>query len=140
MRCFWYCGFRANMVMINNHNAAFHGGQQEGRMTYQPAVQDTQFILFNVLDAGSQLRPIERFADADGDLQRQVLEEAAKFVAEVVAPLNAVGDIPGCRFDAGEVTTPPGFAPAYQAFWQAGWPALSCAPEHGGQGLPWVLE
>ncbi|MEO8022361.1 acyl-CoA dehydrogenase family protein [Polaromonas sp.] len=109
-------------------------------MTYQPAVQDTQFILFDVLDASGQLRPIERFADADGDLQRQVLEEAAKFVAEVVAPLNAAGDNPGCRFHAGAVVTPPGFAPAYQAFWQAGWPALSCAPEHGGQGLPWVLE
>ncbi len=109
-------------------------------MTYQPAVQDAQFILFDVLDAGGQLRPIERFADTDGDLQRQVLEEAGKFVAEVVAPLNAAGDNPGCRFDAGAVVTPPGFVQAYQAFWQAGWPALSCAPEHGGQGLPWVLE
>ena len=109
-------------------------------MTYQPAVQDTQFILFDVLDASSQLRPIERFADADSELQRQVLEEAAKFVAEVVAPLNTVGDTLGCRFDAGAVATPSGFASAYQAFWQAGWPALSCAPEHGGQGLPWVLE
>lgn len=109
-------------------------------MTYQPVVQDTQFILFDVLDASSQLRPLERFADADCDLQRQILEEAARFVAEVVAPLNAAGDNPGCRFDAGAVVTPPGFAQAYQAFWQAGWPALSCAPEHGGQGLPWVLE
>jgi alkylation response protein AidB-like acyl-CoA dehydrogenase len=35
---------------------------------------------------------------------------------------------------------PPGFRDAYQAFWQAGWPALACAPEDGGQGLPAVLE
>jgi alkylation response protein AidB-like acyl-CoA dehydrogenase len=73
-------------------------------------------------------------------LLNHVLAEAGKFVAEVVAPLQAAGDSPGCRFDAGVVTTPPGFRAAYQAFWQAGWPALACASEDGGQGLPWVLE
>jgi alkylation response protein AidB-like acyl-CoA dehydrogenase len=78
--------------------------------------------------------------DADSALLAQVLDEAGKFVGEVVAPLHAAGDSPGCRFDAGKVTTPPGFREAYQAFWQAGWPALACAPEDGGQGLPWVLE
>jgi alkylation response protein AidB-like acyl-CoA dehydrogenase len=109
-------------------------------MDYRPNPQDTQFILFDVLDAGGQLGPIERFADADPGLQRQVLVEAARFVGEVVAPLQSAGDHPGCRFDAGAVITPPGFASAYQAFWQAGWPALACATEHGGQGLPWVLE
>jgi alkylation response protein AidB-like acyl-CoA dehydrogenase len=35
---------------------------------------------------------------------------------------------------------PPGFQAAYQMFWQAGWPALSADTEHGGQGLPTVLE
>ncbi|HSV36045.1 MAG TPA: acyl-CoA dehydrogenase family protein, partial [Ramlibacter sp.] len=109
-------------------------------MDYQPAAHDTQFILFDVLGATAQLQAMERFADADEDLQKQVLEEAAKFVGEAVAPLNAVGDSPGCRFDKGQVITPPGFAAAYEAFWQAGWPALACLPEHGGQGLPWVLE
>jgi alkylation response protein AidB-like acyl-CoA dehydrogenase len=35
---------------------------------------------------------------------------------------------------------PPGFKDAYQAFWQAGWPALASSAEDGGQGLPSVLE
>ena len=35
---------------------------------------------------------------------------------------------------------PPGFVQAYQEFWQGGWPALACAPEDGGQGLPAVLD
>ncbi|ROZ75023.1 acyl-CoA dehydrogenase family protein [Ramlibacter sp. WS9] len=109
-------------------------------MDYRPASQDAQFILFEVLDASGQLLPLKGLAEADPDLQRQVLEEAAKFVAEVVAPLNAAGDHLGCRFEAGAVTTPPGFAQAYKSFWEAGWPALSCRPEHGGQGLLWVLE
>jgi alkylation response protein AidB-like acyl-CoA dehydrogenase len=107
---------------------------------YQPPVDDHAFVLFDVLGAGEALRALPAFAEADADLLTQVLQEAGKFVGEVVAPLQAVGDAPGCRFDAGSVTTPPGFADAYRAFWQAGWPSLACAPEDGGQGLPWVLE
>jgi alkylation response protein AidB-like acyl-CoA dehydrogenase len=57
-----------------------------------------------------------------------------------VAPLQRTGDEVGCRFEAGQVFTPPGFRDAYQAFWQGGWPALASAPEDGGQGLPAVLE
>ena len=109
-------------------------------MNYQPAAHDAQFILFDVLDAVKQLQPLGVFAEADTALQRQVLDEGAKFVGEVVAPLHGVGDVPGCRFEAGTVVTPPGFRAAYKAFRQAGWPALSCAPEDGGQGLPSVLE
>lgn len=101
---------------------------------------DALFLLREVLDAPRQLQALPAFAEADADLWTQVLEEAGKFVSDVVAPLQAVGDSPGCRFEAGRVTTPPGFADAYRAFWQAGWPALACAPEDGGQGLPWVLE
>ncbi|TSE23472.1 acyl-CoA dehydrogenase family protein [Tepidimonas aquatica] len=71
---------------------------------------------------------------------RQVLHEAATFVHAVVAPLNRVGDEVGARWRDGAVTMPPGFADAYRAFWQAGWPALAAAPEHGGQGLPVALS
>ena len=109
-------------------------------MHYQPPAHDAQFILFDVLDAIGQLQPLGVFAEADAALQQQVLEEAAKFAGEVVAPLHQAGDVPGCRFEGGQVVTPPGFSAAYRAFREAGWPALSCAPEDGGQGLPWVLE
>ncbi len=109
-------------------------------MHYQPRPDDAGFLLEQVLGAATQLQPLPAFHDTDADLRAQVLTEAGRFVGEVVAPLHATGDAPGCRFDAGSVTTPPGFRDAYQAFWQAGWPALSCATEDGGQGLPWVLE
>ncbi len=109
-------------------------------MNYQPRPQDALFILHTVLDAGPRLRALAPYAEVDDGLIGQVLEEAGKFVGEVVAPLQRVGDEVGCRFDAGRVTTPPGFREAYQAYWQAGWPALARAPEHGGQGLPEVLE
>lgn len=109
-------------------------------MDYQPRLDDVLPLLHTVLGSPALLQTLPPFADADAELQAQVLEEAGKFVAEVIAPLNREGDETGCRFDAGRVTTPPGFADAYRAFWQAGWPALSAAPEDGGQGLPAVLE
>ncbi|MES2483078.1 MAG: acyl-CoA dehydrogenase family protein [Pseudomonadota bacterium] len=109
-------------------------------MHYRPALADSRFILVEVLDAPAQLRPAAGADSADPALMAQVLEEAARFVEGVVAPLRAAGDSPGCRFEGGAVTTPPGFREAYQAFHAAGWPALACAPEDGGQGLPWVLE
>jgi alkylation response protein AidB-like acyl-CoA dehydrogenase len=107
---------------------------------YLPQAADHRFLLFDVLGADAALQALPAFADADSALLTQVLDEAGKFVGEVVAPLQRVGDETGCRFEAGRVTTPPGFAEAYRAFWQAGWPSLACAPEDGGQGLPWVLE
>ncbi len=109
-------------------------------MNYQPLPDDVLFLLQAVLEAPNRLRALAPFAEVDDDLYAQVFGEAGKFVAEVVAPLNRGGDEIGCRFDHGAVTTPPGFRDAYQAFWQAGWPALSAAPEDGGQGLPAVLE
>ena len=109
-------------------------------MNYQPTLSDIDFILHAVLQAPAQLQALPTFAEVDADLMHQVLDEAGKYVGEVIAPLSRTGDEVGCQFAHGQVTTPPGFKAAYQAFWQAGWPALACAPEDGGQGLPGVLE
>jgi alkylation response protein AidB-like acyl-CoA dehydrogenase len=109
-------------------------------MSYQPSLADTGFLLFDVLQAPVQLQALQGLTEADQPLMEQVLDEAGKFVAEVVAPLSREGDEVGCRWQAGAVATPPGFRDAYQAFVAAGWPALACAEEDGGQGLPWMLE
>jgi alkylation response protein AidB-like acyl-CoA dehydrogenase len=113
-------------------------------MDYQPKLDDNQFLLFNVLKADSVLRALPAFAETDADLMRQVLEEAGKFVGDVVAPLHRVGDEIGCHHAMvdgfGQVTTPPGFRAAYQSFWQNGWGGLSATVEDGGQGLPEVLN
>ncbi len=107
---------------------------------YQPNLEDMQFVLTQVLNAPDQLKSLEVFNELDGELVHQVLDEAAKFVGEVVAPLNRDGDEIGAQWHQGKVTMPPGFKAAYQMFWQAGWPALAVAPDDGGQGLPSVLE
>jgi hypothetical protein len=84
---------------------------------YQPRAEDIGFILFDVLQAPATLAELPALADnADPDLMRQVLEEAGKFVGEVVAPLNRDGDEIGAQWKDGAVTMPPGFRDAYQAF------------------------
>ncbi|MDP2416009.1 MAG: acyl-CoA dehydrogenase family protein [Hydrogenophaga sp.] len=98
------------------------------------------FVLQQVLQAPAQLQALPAHAETDAALMEQVLEEAGKFVADAVAPLNRDGDEIGAQWKDGAVTMPPGFRDAYQAFWQAGWPSLACATEDGGQGLPTVLE
>lgn len=109
---------------------------------YQPRPADIQFILKNVLGAPAYLQSLQAYAEVDAELMQQVLEESAKFVGEVVAPLQRIGDEVGAQHskENGTVTMAPGFRDAYQSFWQSGWPALACSVEDGGQGLPAVLE
>ena len=107
---------------------------------YQPQPEASRHILESVLRASEQLTALPAFPDFDAELLQQVLEEAGKFVGEVVAPLNRSGDETGAQWAAGVVTMPPGFRESYQAFWQAGWPSLAGAVDDGGQGLPTVVE
>ncbi|CAN1548426.1 CaiA Acyl-CoA dehydrogenases [Burkholderiaceae bacterium] len=109
-------------------------------MTYQPRLEDIQFILEKVLHVPQRIAEMPAFAEVDADLMNQVLEEAGKFVGEQIAPLNRVGDEVGAHIQDGVVTMPPGFKAAYQAFWQSGWASLTTATDDGGQALPAVLE
>jgi butyryl-CoA dehydrogenase len=101
-----------------------------------------QFVLHELLDTESTLARLPAHAELDADTLNQVLEEGGKFAAGVVFPLNQTGDRLGCRFDAAthSVTAPEGFREAYRKYVEAGWPALSCDPRFGGQGLPVVLN
>ena len=109
-------------------------------MAYQPPVRDHRFLLRDVL-AIEQYANLPGFADASYDTVEQILDEAARFNAEVLAPLNAVGDKVGCKWSPdNSVATPPGFKEAYTALVEGGWPALGADPAWGGQGLPAVVN
>lgn len=109
---------------------------------YVPPLADMRFVIERVLGAPASWEECAPFADLDLETVDAVLQEAGRFAAGVLLPVNAEGDAVGCVRDAatGEVRTPPGFREAYRAFVEAGWPALPCDPAWGGQGLPLLVD
>ena len=110
--------------------------------SYNPPLRDMQFLMHEVFKVAESYQQMPTHAEVDVDTINAVLEEAGKFAANVTFPLNISGDAEGCTLDKAthEVTTPKGFKQAYAQFVEGGWPALSCDPEYGGQGLPMVLN
>ncbi|MBP6638303.1 MAG: acyl-CoA dehydrogenase family protein, partial [Sulfuritalea sp.] len=109
---------------------------------YAAPLRDMHFVLHELLDVSNELKTLPAHAEVDADTINAVLEEAGKFAAKVLHPLNAIGDREGCTLDrtTHEVATPSGFKEAYRQYVDGGWPALPCDPEYGGQGLPIVLQ
>ncbi|MEQ9038079.1 MAG: acyl-CoA dehydrogenase C-terminal domain-containing protein [Silicimonas sp.] len=106
--------------------------------TYDPPVKDQQFILHDVLkitDSG-----IPGYGELDREFTRAVLDEAGKIAANVLQPLNAVGDTEGCTLENGVVRTPTGFKGAWDQMAQGGWMGLDGPEEFGGQGMPHLLN
>ena len=106
---------------------------------YKAPARDTRFVLNEVLKL-EQYAAIPTFENAGPDMVDTIVEECGKFAAEVLAPLNPVGDKQGCtRNPDGSVTTPDGFKDAFKLYRESGWGTLSSPEEFGGQGMPHVL-
>lgn len=108
-------------------------------MTYTAPVQDMRFVLYNLcnLDEVSKLLGLE---DATPDMIDAILDEAAKYAGQDLSPLNRVGDLAGLGFENGKVTMPEGWGAAYQTMVEMGWNSPSASPDHGGMGLPYVVN
>ncbi len=107
--------------------------------TYKAPVSDTVFLLNDVFDY-ARYANAPGFAEAPIDVVEAVLSEGAKFVEEVLQPLNRIGDVEGCkRLPDGSVSTPKGFREAYKALVEGGWVGLAGDTKYGGQGLPHFL-
>src|SRR5262249_57485767 len=76
------------------------------------------------------------YPDLSLDVVENILQEAARFSGEVLAPINRLGDRHGAQLHDGAVTTAPGFRDAYQAWIGGGWNALAGPAEYGGPGPP----
>src|SRR5277367_1240749 len=104
---------------------------------YRAPLKDLIFTIEELLGVSS-LATLPRYREFSSELVGSVLEEAARFAEEVLAPINRSGDELGARFEAGAVHMPPKFAEAYRAFVGAGWTQLTAPTQYGGQGAPLV--
>lgn len=98
--------------------------------------RDILFVLFEQMDLEQRLLGRERYRDISRDLLEQVIEHATELATEVMAPLNAVGDREGCRYENGNVRVPTGFKEAFRQYCENEWMALSDDPAYGGAALP----
>jgi alkylation response protein AidB-like acyl-CoA dehydrogenase len=103
--------------------------------TYKAPVKDMLFCMKELADLEAVAR-LPGFEDAGIDTAAAVLEEAAKFNENVVAPLNWDGDQKPSTWKDGVVTTTPGFKAAFKQFAEGGWQGLQHPVDFGGQGLP----
>ena len=76
---------------------------------YEAPLRDMRYVIEDVLGLPAQWASLPAFADLDADTARQVLDEAARFATEVLAPTNPIVDLEGCTLSNGEVRTPRGF-------------------------------
>ncbi|MEO0944188.1 MAG: acyl-CoA dehydrogenase C-terminal domain-containing protein [Pseudomonadota bacterium] len=106
--------------------------------TYTPPVKDQQFILHDLLKISES--DVPGYNELDRDFTSAVLEEAGKIAANVLQPLNTVGDKEGCVLENGVVRTPTGFKAAWDEMAAGGWMGLDADPEYGGQGMPHLLN
>jgi alkylation response protein AidB-like acyl-CoA dehydrogenase len=107
-------------------------------MSYSAPVKDMLFVMKELADMES-IAALPGFEDASLDTAQAVLEEAARFNNEVVAPLNFEGDKNPSFWKNGEVTTTPGFKEAFRQFGEGGWQGVLHPVEYEGQGLPKLI-
>lgn len=107
-------------------------------MPYRPPLADIRFCLDHVVGA-PRLAETELFAEATPDTVDAILTEVGKLSEETLAPLQIPGDA-GCRLVDGRVVTPEGYKAGYAAIAEGGWLGLNAEEEHGGMGLPLILQ
>jgi alkylation response protein AidB-like acyl-CoA dehydrogenase len=107
---------------------------------YRPPLRDVNYVLDHLVDLDG-LCGLPEFAGLDVDTIKGVLEENARFVAEVIAPLNRIGDTVGSVFEpaTNTVRTPDGFIDAYRQYVDAGWGGVPFPEVYDGGGFPWLV-
>jgi alkylation response protein AidB-like acyl-CoA dehydrogenase len=107
---------------------------------FRVPLRDMRFLLNEVFDYPAHFQSLVAHDLASPDVIDAILDAAAQYCEEVLAPLNPVGDREGCQFEGGSVRTPTGFREAYRQFVEGGWQSLSFPVEYGGQGLPMSMN
>jgi alkylation response protein AidB-like acyl-CoA dehydrogenase len=108
---------------------------------YKPNLRDTLFQLFEVLAIQATTLGKPPFQSMDEDSARAALGGFLEVMLSTWAPAFAEGDRIGAALDGrGNVTLPPGFHKALDAYYGGGWNKLEL-PEHlGGYGAPPTVQ
>ena len=102
---------------------------------FTPPLRDIKFNLRHIANL-HELIGYPGFEHVDPDTIDGALDEAGRFMSEVVAPTNRAGDEIGCTWNDGYVTTPEAFRAAWRKYVDAGWGAVAGPPAFGGHGFP----
>src|ERR1700742_468791 len=103
---------------------------------YKAPLRDIRFVLYDLLEIDKHYAKIPGATDLGAEVVDAMLDEAAKLVETVIAPLNRPGDEEGCHWTEKGVRVPKGFREAYKQYYEAGLGCMTGAAEYGGQGLP----
>ena len=107
--------------------------------SYIPPLEEHNFVLNHVAGL-EEISKLNGYQHADPATVATILEEAGRFFAEVMEPLNKTGDEQGSTLDeSGQVHVPEGFAEAYEKLVESGWPGAHLPAEWGGGGLPYTV-
>jgi alkylation response protein AidB-like acyl-CoA dehydrogenase len=101
--------------------------------------RDQKFVLFEMLDA-EKFCDFPKYKEFSRDMFEMILNEAQKFAVEEVLPTLVASDREGCRLVNGQVHVPECFQRPYKLFCESGWNCMSFPPDHGGQGLPFLMR
>jgi len=102
---------------------------------YHAPVRQMTFTIEHLAEF-AEVAALTDFSSVDAETVQSVLDEAAKFAGNVLAPTNWIGDQQGVRVVDRAVQVPQEIADAYAQFCEAGWPGIASNPDFGGQGLP----
>jgi alkylation response protein AidB-like acyl-CoA dehydrogenase len=131
----------AQRPAVRAPTSAYAGGlvSTQAQNRYKADLREIRFLLFEQFRMGEFLghAPFDAWGT---DEVNMVLDQAYKFVCEVLGPLNQSGDREGCRLENGQVHAPSGFKAAWNAVYEAQYKTIAADPEHGGQGAPHMLQ
>jgi acyl-CoA dehydrogenase len=106
---------------------------------YKAPVEEIAFTLNHVAGLAEALE-IGRLGDLSPDLVDAILEEAARFADNEIAPVADAGDLQGARIEGDVVKIPDGWPALYRHWREGGWNGLTAPEAFGGQALPHMLN
>lgn len=106
---------------------------------YRTPLDDIRLTLDAITNISS-ICDLPGYEHVDPETIDGMLDELGRFVAEVIGPVDRVGDQEGCSVEDGVVTMPEEFQSAWDQFVEAGWSSISQDPDYGGGGFPGAIQ